>query len=112
MLLPWHEETRISLKDLYQPIQEDIHDFYRQMIALRHRYPVLIYGDYQPIDLKEDHFAYGRADQQQIIIVDCNLSSHPVKALQVPPQAQCLLQTADSSQELSAYEARVYLIPK
>ena len=50
--------------------------FYRKMITIRQTYPVLIYGDYQPI--LEEHpaiFAYYRQDESYHVLIALNYSS-------------------------------------
>lgn len=111
ILLPWHEETKALLQEKYQPIDEDITSLYQRMIALRHEMKVLVYGDYQAIDLSKDHYAYARSDQEHLVIVDCNLSDHKIKALKVPEGAR-LLEPSDinDANELAPYEARLYQV--
>ncbi len=54
--------------------------FYRQLIALRHRHEIIVYGDYQLL-WPEDRqiFAYTRRWKGQILLVVCNLSGQTVK---------------------------------
>lgn len=95
--------------------ENSVFHYYRKLISLRKKYPVIVYGKYD-LQLEEDEniFAYTRKlDDEQIFVV-CNYTKSSCKVL-IPSEfanGQCLISNYDRSRyegeiELSPYEAFV-----
>ncbi|NGM83127.1 alpha-glucosidase [Paenibacillus sp. 7124] len=93
--------------------------YYRELIRLRKRHEVIVYGEYKP--LLEEHpdvFAYQRTLGDEILIVVTNFSAdEQTVALDAPPTKPALLlsnypaaEEPLDSQHLRPFEARIYLI--
>ena len=96
---------------------QSVFHFYRQLIALRKRLPVVVYGDYRLL-LPEDEriFAYERSLDGDILLVLCNFAN---TELEIPEEinlenAALLLSNYSDCEtggeiRLRPYEARIYL---
>lgn len=74
VMMDWEEAAR-QKRD-----RESVYYFYKKLIALRKRYPVLVYGDIRFTDKKKKNlFCYYRDDQNLSFYVECNLSSRIIK---------------------------------
>lgn len=71
------------------------HD-YQQLIALRSRYPVFQYGDYETLELHQDTLTFTRRYQQQRATVLINFGNACPVA--IPPHSQVLFDTRKSSE--------------
>lgn len=114
MMLPWGEKEGGRM---YQPADKNITAIYRRLIKLRSNDPVLIYGDFEPVDLSRNLFIYKRTvsdcsfPSDHCCIIECNLSDRPERSsfnssgcsLVFPDDA------AASSKTLRAYEARIWI---
>ena len=116
-MLPWDDQPQAvagstSAKPLtHQEIDPEITAFYRRLIRFRKRHHALIYGDFQPLCLKKDHFTYRRTLGDETYIIECNLSDHPVKSY-LDKQALrliiCTHRGRHSGKALLPYEARLF----
>lgn len=60
--------------------RESVYYFYKKLIALRKRYPALVYGDVRFVHKKKkDVFCYYRTDENMSFYVECNLCNRIVK---------------------------------
>lgn len=108
-------------RDMQNP--DSILQYYRQMINLRKRFPILIYGDY--IQVMEDHqriFAYLRRLDDNIALIimnfyECHDHFQLPTELHIYGKRQLLMSNYDDTDEmcedlndieLRPYEARVY----
>ncbi|MBQ4188035.1 MAG: alpha-glucosidase [Firmicutes bacterium] len=117
VMLPWDDQPQAvagstSAKPLtHQEIDPEITAFYRRLIRFRKRHHALIYGDFQPLCLKKDHFTYRRTLGDETYIIECNLSDHPVKSY-LDKQALrliiCTHRGRHSGKTLLPYEARLF----
>ncbi len=73
VMLPWN-----NVSTYQQRIDKDMTEIYRQLIALRKKYPVLVYGDFHCVNRKKNRFVYRRKDENEEFLIDCNLSAMPV----------------------------------
>ena len=78
--VPWiamNENTQtINVSDaLNDP--KSIYHYYKALIALRKTIQPLIYGDFKPIYMKRDLFAYQRSYNNELVIVVSNMSDKP-----------------------------------
>jgi oligo-1,6-glucosidase len=96
---------------------DSIYHYTRQMIALRHKSPTLVYGDYKDLDPQNPEvFAYTRTLGEDRYLVVLNFSGNPI-AYSLPGgiKPTSLLITNDGASEvnsstlnLKGWEARVY----
>ena len=74
VMMDWEEAAR-QKRD-----RESVYYFYKKLIALRKRYPVLVYGDIRFTDKKKKNlFCYYRDDPNLSFYVECNLSGRIIK---------------------------------
>ncbi len=107
---PNHQEINVET-NIATP--DSILKYYQTLIALRKKYPIIVYGDYH--DLCFHHpklFAYERTLEREKIVVLCNGGSKPLKLPKTIDVSgyECLLtnETDLGSKILSPYGARVY----
>ncbi|MDY0139773.1 MAG: alpha-amylase family glycosyl hydrolase, partial [Candidatus Izemoplasmatales bacterium] len=93
--------------------KKSVLNFYKQIISLRKKYEVIVYGDYTDIEYKNKVlYAYKRKFNNQEIYVLCNFSN---KEYQIKDydflNFEIILKNYEetSKQILKPYEARVYL---
>ncbi len=95
-----------------------IYHYYRKIIALRKKHPIIVYGDYELIlPEHESIFAYTRTYEGEKVLVITNFSSDEVQ-ITLPanvPSVELLISNYDvekteeiSTINLKPYEARVY----
>lgn len=92
---------------------KSIFNYYQKIIALRKKYPVITYGDYQDIDFKNKYlYVYKRElDGSELYVI----ANHSDKPRRIKPYGflneELLLSNYDDldSQMFKPYEARVYL---
>lgn len=81
VMLPWYDRLDEMPDDLIQLPDQNIHDVYKKLIALRKRHSALIYGDFWVIDKSKDRFIYERYDDKESFVIDCNLSDHALRGV-------------------------------
>ncbi len=104
-----------AARELADP--DSIYHYTQKMIALRHKTPALVYGDYKDLDPQNPAvFAYTRSLGEERYLVVLNMSDKPV-AYSIPGgvQPKTLLLTNEGGSEvnqgtlnLKGWEARVY----
>ncbi len=111
ILLPWNEYPEDFRQEMRQPINENIVNAYKELIALRKSDDkALIYGDFQVINNKKDRFVYSRTLNGTTYVVDCNLGKE-MKDAYIPEKEYkaVYLSKNEISVKLSPYEARVWV---
>lgn len=74
VMVDWEEVSKQKKE------RESVYYFYKKMIALRKRYPALVYGDVRFVHKKKkDVFCYYRTDEDVSFYVECNLCNKIVK---------------------------------
>ncbi len=95
--------------------ERSILKYYKEIIKLRKKYPIIVYGDYQDIDFKNQQlYAYSRTMGSSKLIVICNFSKGncSIKQIEELSKYECILHNYpafDHMDKLLPYEARVYL---
>ncbi|MCR4790320.1 MAG: alpha-glucosidase [Treponemataceae bacterium] len=115
ILLPWNENAKSPIVK-QQKINENIHEFYKRMIKMRHEHKALVYGDLKVLNKKDYRFVYKREGEGESYLIDCNLGRIPKKAYKPGKDYEFLFSTRYEQNTtdvhfdkiLSAYEARVY----
>jgi len=119
VMMDW-EETAAQKQD-----RQSVYYFYKRLMALRRKYPVLVYGDVEFIHEKEKNvFAYfrsgdGRAEGNRPIgegqqvggsfYIECNLSEKPRKRPKRPEGYRAVLSNYGERREImQPYEACLY----
>ncbi|MDD3122243.1 MAG: alpha-glucosidase [Candidatus Izemoplasmatales bacterium] len=98
-----------------QSDKNSILKYYQDIIKLRKKYSVIVYGDYQDIEFKNRKlYAYSREDESNQITVICNFSNQPIsiKNFEYLKTEKCILHNYENIDNLSVlqpYEARVYI---
>lgn len=91
--------------------EDSILNYYRKLIALRHKYPVIVYGDFHML-LEDDKeiFAYERTLDGSGLTVICNFTDHDVKCELTSKEAQVLISNYEHPIPgvLRPFEAIVY----
>lgn len=90
--------------------ENSVFHYYRQLIALRKTYPVIVYGKYE-LQLPEDEnlFVYTRTMENEKIYVVCSFAENSCE-IQIPEEfrgAQCLI----ANQKRAVYEGTLELKP-
>ncbi len=85
--------------------------FYRDLIALRKKHPVLVYGDIEVINKdRKDIFTYFRRDIEEILYIECNLGKEYKRREGDMPQGRRLISNyKDTDEYLRPYEASVWI---
>ena len=82
---------------------------YRDLIALRKKHSVLVYGSFEVLNKKKNRFTYRRADETEEFIIDCNLSAEPVKAALFTPEYEPVMPANGFDRTvLPPYGARIW----
>ncbi|MBN2695938.1 MAG: DUF3459 domain-containing protein, partial [Bacilli bacterium] len=115
--IPWinlnPNHKKINVEDL-ETDPDSLLNFYRKIIHLRKKYPVIVYGDYLDIDFRnKDIYAYRRETDQESLTIVCNFSSKTFEYpyLESISYDSIILQNYEvetGSTLLRPYEARVY----
>lgn len=112
VLLPWEEilETASDIVKSQAPDKE-IHETYKQLIALRKEDKALIYGDFMLLCNKKDRFVYKRSLDGREYIIDCNLGKKVRKAYPVEKGFELAFDSGkfELKQKLNSYEARIWV---
>jgi oligo-1,6-glucosidase len=113
---PWlgvnanHEQ--INVEDS-QNRSDSILNYYKQIIALRKKEEIIVYGDYEDIEYKHKKiYAYKRNLNVEELTVICNYSSKvlPIKEYEFLNEELLLCNYAEQTKTLmKPYEARVYI---
>ena len=95
--------TKINAKEQMSRADSVFH-YYQKLIALRRKYPVIVYGKYAVLMPDSDKiFAYQRTLEDDFLLVACNFTGTRVTGSwgteQLPQKAECLI---------SNYEETVY----
>ncbi|MBE5950588.1 MAG: alpha-glucosidase [Lachnospiraceae bacterium] len=109
VLLPWNEFPEGTRPELIQKVRTEVTEFYRELIALRHQEPALVYGEFKVLDKSKDRFVYSRTYEGKEYVIDCNLGAKPRKAWKHDGYEMVLLDDAEDMPVLGAYEARIYV---
>lgn len=95
--------------------RKSILTYYRRIIALRKKHPVIVYGDYRDLRFENEWlYAYERRLNDVLLTVICNFSDKPLATdLLMKHRNQTLLLSNYANQgdheALRPYEARVYI---
>lgn len=114
ILLPWNETSDEIVRQ--QEIDENILEFYKKMIKMRHEHKTLVYGELKVLNTKHNRFVYERIGDDETYLIDCNLGFRAKKAYNPGKDYELLFSTRYEKNTtdvhfdkiLSAYEARVY----
>ena len=109
ILLPWNEYPKDFREEMKQPINQNIMDAYKKLIALRKSDKTLVYGDFKVIDNSKDKFTYSRTLKGRTYVIDCNLGKMQKKAYLPEGYKAVYLSKGSICHELSPYEARVWV---
>lgn len=103
MLLPWTPGI--------QAIDPTMTEAYKELIALRKNNPLLIYGDYELLMDDKGRYTYARFDDNTSYVIDCNLSTSEIPALDVP-DGKLLYSNYDEpfAEILKPYEGRIWVV--
>lgn len=108
VLLPWNNKLPSYHEGLKQEINKNVYDVYKQLIQLRHSDQTFIYGEFEVLNKKKNHFTYKRVLDHEYII-DCNLSEENQKAYRVSDDYELIFSyTMSEKVTLKPYEARIY----
>jgi oligo-1,6-glucosidase len=108
VLLPWNEFPAGTRKELIQAEKPEVKDFYKKLIALRHKEKALVYGKFKVLDKKKDRFVYKRSYKGTEFIIECNLGSKPKRAWKAEGCELVLPEQVADAARLQPYEARIY----
>ena len=106
ILLPWNEKLPEYHQGLTQNINENVLNAYKQLIQLRRDDKTLIYGDFEVINKKKNHFTYKRTLDNEYII-DCNLSNTKQNTTAYNGYT-CIFSNNANEQAIDAYGVRIY----
>lgn len=91
---------------------KSIFHFYQEIIKLRKKYPVIVYGRYQDLEFRNKKlYSYRRFDSESALFVLCNFSDKALEIKQEPfTKYDLILTNYEENNEtlLKPYEARVY----
>lgn len=105
ILLPWNKTLPSWHQGLKQEANLKVTEVYKQLIALRHSDHALVYGDFNVLNKKKNHFTYTREDKY---LIDCNLSDQNEKAFSVSKEWQLIYPRMVDKNTMKPYEARIY----
>ena len=106
ILLPWNEKLPEYHQGLTQTINSNVFKAYKQLIQLRHEDKTFIYGDFEVLNKKKNHFTYKRTLNNQYII-DCNLSNITQKT-KLFNGYTCIYENNANDHNIDAYGVRIY----
>ena len=102
VLLPWNENAPIK-----QDMDEEIHEFYKNVISYRKKNPAIAYGEFEVLRDNKDTFTYRRKLDGKEIIVDCNLNTGAIYAYKVSDKYKMIFASEDG-ETLNSYGFRVW----
>ncbi|NVY96503.1 alpha-glucosidase [Lactobacillus sp. DCY120] len=92
---------------------DSVFAFYQKLIQFRHEKEIIVYGDYQAVDLDDSQaFVYRRTYQGQTLIVLSNFTAQTLtRDYQLPADKELLISNYadDQGPTLRPYEAKAYL---
>jgi oligo-1,6-glucosidase len=95
--------------------KNSIYHYTQQMIALRHKTPALVYGDYKDLDpIHPQIFAYTRTLNNEHFLVVLNMSKTPLTYTLPTPSGKLILANTPTTESdtttlhLAAWESRIY----
>ncbi len=102
-LLPW--------KPGIQVIDPTMTEAYKELIRIRKENPLLVYGDYELLMGDKGRFTYARFDDKLSYVIDCNLSTTQIAALDVP-DGRLMYSNYDEpyAEILQPYEGRIWVV--
>jgi len=103
VLLPWNENAPIK-----QELDEEIHEFYKELLSYRKQHNEIWYGDFEVIRDKKDIFTYKRSLTGKEIFVDLNLSVNEQSAAKVPTGFKVVKASNDNEKVLEPYGFKIY----
>ena len=110
VLLPWNDKLPSYHEGLEQEINEEVLDFYKEMIKLRQSDKALVYGDFTVLDKKKNCFTYVRKHRDTEYLIDCNLGKEIRKAYPAGKEYRIIMPSEVNLKDmLGAYEARIYI---
>ena len=92
---------------------DSVFHYYKKLIALRHAYPVIVYGTFEPLLTEnEDIYAYRRVLDDQVLTVACNWTDREVPCGLFGEGGEELISNYGTHKDgvLQPYEARAVLI--
>lgn len=107
---PNHKEINVenNLND-----ESSILKYYQEIVKLRKKHPIIVYGDYQDIDFKNKKiYAYSRMFKDEQLFVLCNFTDKLLKIKEYNFLDNKIIlsnYSQNDKTELKPYEARVYL---
>jgi len=105
-MLPWNDaEVPEHLK---QTIDLNITNMYQKLIALRRSHKALIYGEFKVLDKRHNRFVYSRGNQEEELIIDCNLTDREVIPYQVNASYELIWPEVLKGTSLPSYGARIW----
>ena len=109
VLLPWNEKLPTYHEGLTQKINEEIYEYYKEIIKLRQKDDTLIYGTFKVLDKKKNSFTYIRKLGETQYLIDCNLGKNKKKAYVVGAEYELVMPSEIKQKDmLDAYEARIW----
>lgn len=112
---PWFElnpnYTEINARGQIED-KDSVFSYYKKLIALRHKYDVIVYGDYEVLDPEDDDvFAYVRRYNEEKILVINNFTDKKLTRDYGQNEGKLLLgnYNDDNKLEIRPYESKVYM---
>lgn len=103
MMLPW--------KPGVQVIDPTMTEAYKELIRIRKENPLLVYGDYELLMGDKGRYTYARFDKDTSYVIDCNLTTGEIPALDVPDGRLMYSNYEEPYAEvLKAYEGRIWVV--
>lgn len=86
---------------------DSVFHFYRRLIALRHEYPIIVYGSYRLLCPEHQQvYAYVRCWEGKELLVVCNLSGVPAHMPQINISGKCLISNYTTTMPNASMELR------
>lgn len=100
--LDWNVELQMERTD-------SVFHFYKQLIKLRKKHEVLVYGEFVPVERrKKDLFQYYRKLEGEVYFIECNLSNKSLRKRQPVAYHLILSNYKEKDVVLRPYEANLY----
>ncbi len=94
-----------------QKKDQSVYHYFKRIIDLRNKYPVIVYGDYKDLDFRNKSlYSYQRTDKTDEIIVVCNGTKRDIEYSKDYSDFTLILSNYRDQKEniLQPFEARVY----
>ena len=102
-MLPW--------KPGVQVIDPTMTEAYKELIRIRKENPLLVYGDYELLMGDKGRYTYARFDKDTSYVIDCNLTTGEIPAIDVPDGRLMYSNYEEPYAEvLKAYEGRIWVV--